>query len=264
MSDAAIDGMALLSARKLDIAVGSRRLADALDLDVHAGELWCLLGPNGSGKSTLLQTLAGLRTPMAGALTFDGRPWAAFRPHQAAKLRAWLPQQCTYAFSARVADSVMLGRHPHIGRWGRESEHDRRRVRAALAAMDLEPLAHRDVLSLSGGERQRVTLAAVLAQDAKLVLLDEPTAHLDLVHQAMLAERLCALTRVERRSVIFATHDFNFAARFATHACLLFGDGRVLSGPASRVLQAKILTEVFAFALEEHLGPQGPVLSPRW
>ncbi|RPI45482.1 MAG: ABC transporter ATP-binding protein [Betaproteobacteria bacterium] len=264
MTDARSASRSILSARDVHIAIGARVLAENLDIDVHTGELWCVLGPNGSGKSTLLQTLAGLRAPRGGRIDFDGRPWQAWTLRDGARRRGLLPQHQSYPFSATVMECVLLGRHPHIGRFARPSEHDYACAAAALDAMDLTGLADRDVLALSGGERQRVALAALLAQDPGLFLLDEPTAHLDLAHQVALLRRLCALTTEAGRAVVLATHDFNLAARFATHALLLYGDGRFLAGGAGEILQAETLSAVFNFALVQNASAQAPVFVPRW
>lgn len=254
----------LLSVRNARLAVGARVLGDQLDLDVGAGELWCVLGPNGSGKSTLLHTLAGLREPQAGTIVFDGRAWSDWGLRNAARRRGLLLQHQSYAFSATVMESVLLGRHPHMGRFGQPGERDYHCAAAALEAMDLTALASRDVLTLSGGERQRVALAALLAQDPTLFLLDEPTAHLDLAHQAALFRHLAALTSDSARAVIVATHDYNLAARFATHALLLYGDGRVLAGQAHHILQADTLSNLFKFALGQDARPHARVFVPQW
>ncbi|MCC6531939.1 MAG: ABC transporter ATP-binding protein [Burkholderiales bacterium] len=235
-----------------------------LDLEVKGGERWCVLGPNGSGKTTLLHTLAGLRTPRSGSISFSGRPWPAWSLREAARSRALLLQHQSYAFGASVFDAVLIGRHPHMGRFGWESARDRQCVAAALEQMDLTALASRDVLALSGGERQRVALAAVLAQDPQLFLLDEPTAHLDLAHQARLFEHLVVLTEARSRALVFATHEYNLAARFATHALLIYDDGQVLAGTGDELLGEDRLSALFRFPLGRPVGPSAQVFAPRW
>jgi len=257
-------GTLILRARKVRIAMGPRVLAEDLDLDIHSGEVWCVLGPNGSGKSTLLRTLAGLRAPQDGTVELDGRAWSHWSPRDAARRRGVLPQHQSFAFSASVRECVLLGRHPHIGRFGRTSEFDYARTAAALAAMDLAGLADRDVLALSGGERQRVALAAIFAQDPGLFLLDEPTAHLDLAHQVALLRQLRVLASEAGRAVVLTTHDYNLAAHFATHALLLFGDGRLLAGVAPQVLQAGTLSSAFGFALLHSGNAASRTFVPQW
>ena len=255
----------LLCAHNVRVAVGTRVLIDDLSFELARGDVCCVLGPNGSGKSTLLHTLAGLRPPQAGTVAFEGRPWSAWRPREAAKRRGLLLQHTSYAFSATVTETVMLGRHPHIGRFGRAGESDRRCLRSALTAMDLEAFAARDVLTLSGGERQRAAVATLLAQDPALLMLDEPAAHLDLVHQIALFRHLEVLARAHDRAVVVATHDYNLAARFATHACLLYGDGRAVTGRAAEMLQADVLSELFDVPLACYPAAHGGgVLVPQW
>jgi iron complex transport system ATP-binding protein len=254
----------VLGMRDLRVCAGARVLIERLSLDIGSGECWCLLGPNGSGKSTLLHTLAGLRAPAAGSVALFGTPWPQWNPRAAARKRGLLLQDQGDAFSAGVLETVLVGRHPHIGRFGWESEDDLRRATDALARVDLNGFAERDVLTLSGGERQRVALAALLAQDPELFLLDEPTTHLDLAHQAALFEHLSALAREGARSIVFATHDCNLARRFATHALLLDGQGGVVCGAARSVLDAERLSRLFGFPLAWAHSGEASGFVPRW
>lgn len=254
----------LLDALDLGLSAGARTLIRRLQLDVREGEFWCVLGPNGSGKSTLLRTLAGLRLADEGEVRLEGRPMRDWSPLSAARRRAILLQGQSYAFSARVVDSVLLGRHPHLGRFGWPGVQDKACVQAAMQCMDIAHLARRDVMSLSGGERQRVAVAAVLAQDPRLFLLDEPTTHLDLVHQVALFRHLSAAATGAGRAAVIATHEYNLAARFSTHALLLYGDGRTHAGSASEVLRAERLSDVFGFALEECSDASHRAFLPQW
>ena len=226
----------LLEAQDLTLRVGARTLVRDLSFRLGAGEMWCLLGPNGVGKSTLLHTAVGLREPQGGTLRLAGRPLAQWPSNEAALLRGFLPQTLHDAFSASVMDSVMLGRHPYLARWQWEAEGDRDIALAALAAVDLAGFDERDVLTLSGGERQRVALAALLAQDPPLLLLDEPLSHLDLHHQVMVLEHLGKLARERGKGVLFTVHDLNLAARFAGHALLLTPQGSTRQGPIDAVM----------------------------
>jgi iron complex transport system ATP-binding protein len=240
----------LLRADGLALAAGTRVLLRGLDLDVAPGTLWCVLGPNGSGKTTLLHTLAGLQRPVAGRIRLDGRPLDDWRPDALARRRGLLPQALHDAFAASVLDTVLLGRHPHLARWDWEGDADRARAQAALAAVELDALAARDVTTLSGGERQRVGVAALLAQDPTLMLLDEPLAHLDLRHQLALLEHLRALALDAGRAVLLSIHDLNLARRYATHALLLAGDGGVpVQGPVADAMRADALAATFGHPL---------------
>ncbi|MDN7739698.1 MULTISPECIES: ABC transporter ATP-binding protein [Burkholderia] len=237
--------------RELRLAAGSRVLVEALSLRFAPGELWCIAGPNGAGKTTLISVLAGLDAPAAGQVEADGRPLASWPADALARRRALMPQAQYDAFAASVFDTVLAHRFPHLGGWGWgwEGEADRLAARAALAALGLAEFAARDVLTLSGGERQRVALAGVLCQDAPLLLLDEPLAHLDLQHQATCLDALLAWLRVAPRTVIFSCHDLNLARRYATHALLLDGRGGALAGPAREVLSAEAASAAFGYPL---------------
>jgi iron complex transport system ATP-binding protein len=225
-----------LSLRDLRLQAGARRLADGLDVTIRAGELWCVVGPNGVGKSTLMGVMAGLRAPDGGAVSLDGQPLARIAPAALALRRALLPQAVHDTFSMRVRDAVAVGRHPHLSGWGWSGGRDDAVVTAVMRELDLDALADRDVLTLSGGERQRVSLAAMLAQQAPLMLLDEPLAHLDLRHQIMVLETLSRLARAGHHAIVLILHDLNLARRYATHALLMSEDAHCLHGPAAQVL----------------------------
>ncbi len=259
------DGHApLLALQSLHLRIGPRILVDALTLTLESGEICAVLGRNGAGKSTLLGTIAGLRAPDGGEVHLRGRRLGDWRRTQSARLRAYLPQAVHDAFSLSVLDSVLLGRHPHIGRWQWEGDEDRRIALAALATVDMAACAARDVLSLSGGERQRVALAQVLAQDPDLLLLDEPTAHLDMHHQASVMHALAGLAREHGKAIVIATHDLNLAARFATRVLILRGDGTTLHGPTHEVMTEHALSETFSHPLQRIDREDSTLFIPRW
>ena len=235
----------LLEAQGLSLRVGERTLVRELSFRLGAGEVWCMLGPNGAGKSTFLHTAVGLREPQGGAMRLAGRALADWPAAEAARQRGFLPQTFHDAFSASVLESVMLGRHPYLSRWQWEGEDEREIALAALRAVDLAGFERRDVLTLSGGERQRVALAALLAQDAPLLLLDEPVSHLDLHHQVLVLEHLVRLARGRGKGVLFTVHDLNLAARFASHALLLTPQGTVRQGPIAEVMVEDALSGAF-------------------
>lgn len=223
----------------LRLAIGARTLLAPLTLDIVPGTLWCVVGPNGAGKSTLLSTLAGLRPAQGGHVRLAGEDVHAMAPAALARQRAFLPQTLHDTFSMPVRDAVLIGRHPHQSGWGWEQAEDAAIVDAASAALALDSLASRDIRTLSGGERQRVALAATLVQQAPLMLLDEPVAHLDLHHQIAVLDLLRRQAREHRKTIVLTIHDVNLARAYGSDALLLPGDGTVLHGPAQAVLTAE-------------------------
>jgi iron complex transport system ATP-binding protein len=238
-----------LATHALTLRAGTRTLVESLTQTFCAGEIWCIAGANGAGKTTLIGAMAGLRAGASGHVELDGRALGDWPPVRLARRRALMTQDGHDAFSASVLDIVLLNRYPHLTGWGWERDEDREAAHAALATLGLETLAARDVLSLSGGERQRVALAAVLCQDAPLLLLDEPLAHLDLHHQIACLEALARWVSTGARSIIFSCHDLNLARRYATHALLLDGRGGFHAGPVCDVLTPERASDAFGHPL---------------
>lgn len=240
-----------LALHDLRVAVDGRVLIERLSMTAAAGQLWCVVGPNGAGKSTWLSVLAGLRAPDGGTVTLDGVPLADWPAVAMARRRAFLPQTLHDTFPITVHEAVMTGRHPHLARWEWEGDADARAVDAAMAALALEPLAQRDVRTLSGGERQRVAMASVIAQDARVLLLDEPVAHLDLHQQIAVLRLLREGCRKHGRLVVLTVHDLNLARRFATHALLMDGAGHATAGAATEVLTPEHCARVLRTPIAE-------------
>jgi iron complex transport system ATP-binding protein len=237
----------MIEATDLTLEAGGRLLVKDLAWQVRAGECWCVLGPNGAGKSTLLRTVAGLRKPDGGSIRLDGRELAAWPLPDLARVRAFLPQSRGDAFAYSVIDTVLVARHPwQAGRYW-EGDDDHAAAERALAQLDVLHLAARDVRTLSGGERQRVAIAALLAQDTPLLLLDEPTAALDLAHQVAVANLLANLCRDGQRAVVQVGHDLNLARASCTHALLLMGEGRWKAGPVGEVMTPALLGECLRY-----------------
>ncbi len=241
----------MIRTQNLRLKVGSRLLVDALDWQMQPGECWCVIGRNGAGKSTLLRTLAGLRQPDSGNVLLEERSLADWPLLPLARTRAFLPQARSDAFGYCAIETVLAARHPyHTGsRW--ESDVDHQAALAALHAMEVADLAVRDVRTLSGGERQRVAIAALLAQDAPLMLLDEPANALDLAHQASVMALLSRLCREQRKTVLMAGHDLNLAHGIATHALLLMGEGRWRAGQADKIMTESLLSDCLGHPVEQ-------------
>lgn len=192
-------------------------------LRLDPGEMVALLGPNGAGKSTLLRLASGVLTPSAGSISLLGRPLGSYARREIARAVAVLPQDFSVQFAYTVRQVVALGRTPHLGAWNTASSADRVAVEDALAATNTAELAERVFNELSGGERQRVLLALALAQESSVILLDEPTAHLDVKHQVESLDLLRALNRDRGVTILAAMHDLNLAARYFPRLALLEG-----------------------------------------
>lgn len=245
---------ALLEASRLTIGIGGHRVCAGLDWQVRAGDTWAILGRNGAGKSTLLNTLAGLRAQDAGTLRIGGhvlpQTAAGQQARALARVRGYLAQHQMDPFASTVMETVLVGRHPHLGRWDWESATDRRIATAALGEVDLGDCAGREVQTLSGGERQRLAVAQLLAQEPQLFLLDEPLTHLDLSHQVAVME-LFARRAAGGAGIVAALHDPGFAAHYCRQALLLFGNGEWLAGAAAEVITTPNLTRLYGHPLRE-------------
>lgn len=245
-----MNGPHVIATRELRLQVGARLLLDGLNWQAAQGECWSVIGRNGAGKSTLLRALAGLRAADGGAITIQGRALADWPLADLARQRAFLAQSRSDAFAYSAIETVLAARHPyHANRYWEDSE-DHRIARAALASMQVADLAGRDVRSLSGGERQRVAIAALLAQDTPLLLLDEPANALDLAHQVSVMGLLLDLCREQKKTVVMIGHDLTLAHRVSTHALLLMGDGRWLAGTTADVMQAPILSDCLGHPID--------------
>ncbi|MFE3666283.1 heme ABC transporter ATP-binding protein [Streptomyces sp. NPDC059164] len=240
-------GAPAVEAAGLTVHLGQRRVLDRVDLTAHAGEVVALVGPNGAGKSTLLAALAADLAPGGGEVRIDGRPAAAWSPPELALRRSVLPQSAVLSFPFPVEDVVRMGRAPWAGT-GREDEDDAA-VAAAMAATEVTRFAARPFSALSGGERARVALARVLAQRAPLMLLDEPTAALDLRHQELVL-RICRERAAAGDAVVVVLHDLGLAAAYADRAAVLH-DGRITElGPPDEVFSRELLGEVYRQPVE--------------
>jgi iron complex transport system ATP-binding protein len=234
-----------------------REVLRSVDLTLARGDLVALVGTNGSGKTTLLRLLTGVLRPDAGVVRFGGRPLANWRRLDLARRVAVLPQQLDLPVGFRVAELVGMGRAPHARRLFASTEADDRAVARALADAGALDLADRFAEELSGGERQRLLVAMALAQEPDLLLLDEPTLHLDLAHQVALLAAIRRLRDQRGLTVLAVLHDLNLAAAFAPRVAVL-DEGRVVAdGPPAEVLTPDLVRRVFGVAVDEALTAEG-------
>jgi iron complex transport system ATP-binding protein len=252
--------MSALGLEGVQVALGARRVLEGLDLALAKGELLLLAGRNGAGKTTLLRAAAGLVRPAAGRITLGGRPLESFSRREVARRVAFVPQQTAVPFPFSAGQLVLLGRTPHLGLLAFERRADVAAAEAALARLGLEALADRSVLALSGGERQLVHVARALAQEAEVLLLDEPTAHLDLAHRALVLACLRSEARAGR-AVLVVSHDLT-ATGYANRVAFL-ADGRILAaGSPAEVVRPDLLRAAFGVETRVIDSPAGPVVLP--
>ncbi|MGH2402293.1 MAG: ABC transporter ATP-binding protein [Candidatus Limnocylindria bacterium] len=238
-------------------APARRDVLRGLDLVVGDGELLALLGPNGSGKTTLLRAIAGTVPRDDGEIVLFGRQLQGWSRVALARRVAVLPQSLVLPDGFRVAELVEMGRAPHASRWFGSSAEDAEAVERALADADALDLAERQADELSGGERQRVLVAMALAQEPELLLLDEPTLHLDIAHQASLLATVARLRARRGLTVIAVLHDLNLAAAHAPRVALL-GEGRIVAdGAPAAILRPNLVRDVFGVSVDEAVTSDG-------
>lgn len=214
-----------------------------ITFSVAAGELVALIGPNGSGKTTLLRLLLGLLSPSAGTVALQNQPLSSYGAKERAKKIAYVSQQPPLSFPLTVLELVTLGRYPHAGRFS-ANPADAIAVENALERTDASHLKERNFSSLSGGEKQKVLIARALAQSARVVLLDEPTLHLDLFYQLQILSALKKLCREQQIAVVTVLHDVNLVGLFADKALLLNGGALCAFGPTEQVIDENSLREL--------------------
>jgi iron complex transport system ATP-binding protein len=236
-----------LSFRYGAVARGADRanVLDGISFACEAGRFLAVLGPNGSGKSTLLRLLSGWLRPARNAVFLDGRDLLAYTRREIARRLAVVPQSAAAEAAFTVEETVLMGRAPHLGFLANEGPADRAMVEEALALTDIAHLRRRDVTALSGGELKRVMLAQALAQDTGLLLLDEPTAYLDLSHQHDILALLRKMQRGKGLTVIAALHDLNSAARYADRVIMLAGGKIAAEGAPAEVITRETVKRVY-------------------
>lgn len=245
-----------LSVENLKFRYDSEDVLNDLTFDVHGGEILCILGPNASGKTTLLKNMAGLLAPTFGRVQIDGADLSTWSHKERAQALAFVPQTEDAFLDFSVEQTVLMGRAPYVGFWGFEKAEDRDKAREAMERTDTWRLRERSLAELSGGEKQRAILARALAQEAKLLLLDEPTSHLDVRYQKEILD-LCASFNAERGlAVVMTLHDLNLAALYANRL-LLLKDGKIARlGSPSETLTEDAVKTVFGVSMKVSLDPK--------
>lgn len=233
-----------------------RPVVTALSLSVASGTFCGIIGPNGSGKTTILRVASGALQPQAGEVIVDGRPLAAWTRRQLARTLAVVPQLTVPPFAFTVREYVALGRTPYVAPWARLTAADVEAVAAALNATGLEPLAIRPVTELSGGELQQASVARALAQQPKILLLDEPTAFLDPAHSVQLLGLLAKLNH-QGLTVLATFHDLNLAASYCQEMVAIKGGRIFFHGRTEDVFRKDLLEGLFETPLLVEDGPQG-------
>jgi ABC-type cobalamin/Fe3+-siderophores transport system ATPase subunit len=254
----------MLQAETLQVHYNDRQVLNNISFRVEAGTILGVIGPNGAGKTTLVRALSGVIPLSGGRVLVQGKEMSALSPVERARRVAVVPQARSLPASFTGWQLVLLGRTPHLNWLGHVSANDENCVRQALERAQALELAGRRLGELSGGEQQRLLLARALAQDAPILLLDEPTTHLDLQHQIGLLDKVRELARVEGLAVVVALHDLNLVSRYADQVALLVDGNLRAMGTPEEILQPELLGQVYQLPLQLlHTAATGrPVILP--
>ena len=239
----------MLKIQNLSVSYGSRRVLHDISLDVQSGEVLALIGPNGAGKSTLIRAVSGV-IPYQGHVSTNGDDFASLSTIQRARYIATVPQAVALPPAYTVWETVLFGRTPHLGFLGQPSQKDEEIARQSLQRVSALPFADRRVGELSGGEQQRILLARALCQSTPILLLDEPTAHLDLQYQVSLLELVHELAHRDNLAVLIALHDLNLAAHYADRIALMVAGHIKATGSVKDVLQPALIEEAYCLPVQ--------------
>ena len=246
--------LALISTECLTVTIQGSTLLDTVSLRAGQGEVVGVIGPNGAGKSTLLRVLAGVIRPDSGTASLEGRPFSDISPGERARAISLVPQGTPMAYGFTCLELVLMGRYPHMGRFQIEGASDERIAREAMRLTGTEQFAGRRLETLSGGERQRVFIARSLAQQPRVLLLDEPTSNLDILHQLHVL-RFVRDWATDGATAIVAMHDLNAAARHCDVLILLSGGRVVAQGTPEDVLTPENIRRVYGVDSAIHRDP---------
>ena len=234
----------LLESKGTSFRYGGSFVLNDINFSIRAGDFVALMGPNGSGKTTLLKTILGIVSPIKGEVLLDGKPILSYKAKDRAKKLGYVSQEPTFSFPLTVGELVALGRYAYSNRF-KETPEDEMVVEEALRLTGSLSLKEKRFTSLSGGERQKVLIARVLAQTSQLLLMDEPTSHLDIYFQLQILETLKRICQEKHLTIVAVLHDLNLISLFADKALLLKSGELVAFGRVEDVVNEKILAETF-------------------
>jgi iron complex transport system ATP-binding protein len=254
----------MISVHDLHCGYDGSDVLRGVTMDVAKGEFVAVLGANGSGKTTLLRALTGVLPIRRGRVTLDGRSVSELPPREVARLAAVVPQESSVAFDFRVRDIVLMGRTPHVGRLGFEGASDLEITDRAMQLAGVSDLADRAMSQLSGGEKQRVAIARALAQETPILLLDEPTAHLDLNYQIAILRLVREVTGGRGLTALGVIHDVNLASLYAERIVMLADGGICADGPPRQVITVENIRDVYRAHVTVSKHPQtgAPLVHP--
>lgn len=256
----------MLSVQNLSVAYNGKSVLDDINLEVTAGQITALIGPNGAGKSTLIRAISGVQKTTTGSIQLMGKSITELNELEHARKVAVVPQGGYLPLNFTVYQTVLFGRTPYLGWLGRPNEADLGIVQTALEQTEIDSLAERPLGKLSGGERQRVLLARALAQAAPILLLDEPTTHLDLHHQTSFLKLVRQQVQEKKLAVLIVLHDLNLASIFADQVGLLVAGKLGLVGPPKEVLTLDNLAQIYgeSFSIIHHASQSAPIILPKF
>ena len=237
--------MAELAIENITLDYGQQPVIEDLSFQLHSGELLGLVGPNGCGKTSIIKSLSRVLTPGSGRILLDGKELTVISRHELARIIGVVPQNPYLPETFTVFEVVILGRNPYLGMFGAETAHDMAIVWQAMEKTDITHLAKRRIGELSGGEKQRVTIARVLAQEPQVILMDEPTANLDISQQLDILDLITGMCGEKNIAGLIAIHDLNIAAQYCTRILMLKNGQMYAEGTPGEVITAENVRKVF-------------------
>jgi iron complex transport system ATP-binding protein len=245
----AVSSCPILSAEGIAFSYGKTPVLDALNLDIAKGEFLGLIGPNGSGKTTFLKLLMHILSPSRGKVLFEGMALEEMKRREIAQKIAFVPQEENTNFVFSAMEMVLMGRSPYLKGFQTEGEYDLEVTKKAMSLTDCWQFKERDILTLSGGEKKRVFIARALAQEPEIILMDEPTTHLDLNHQVEIMEKMLELNKAGL-TIIMVSHDINLASSFCTRLAVLKNGMITTSGTPGEIVNSQLLESVYGCRLQ--------------